>query len=288
VVSVHDLSVLKFPQWHPADRVKHHHVHFLRGLSRALHVVVGSEATRRELIDELGCHPDRVTTVYYGIREEFRPQTAEAIAVAKQKLNLPDRYFLCVGTIEPRKNLVTAMKAFVDLPPETRSKCPLILAGPWGWQADAERDFYERIGQPAGVRYLGYTPAELLPALYAGARVLLFPSHYEGFGMPPTEMLACGGAVLSSTADTLMEVLKGHAQFLPTEDVTAWRTAMQTIATDDNALSVLQRGGVEFAARYNWRSTAEQTMGVYARVLGKAPATPEPMPITSTRAAAAA
>jgi alpha-1,3-rhamnosyl/mannosyltransferase len=268
VVTVHDLSVLKFPQWHPADRVKHHHKHFLRGLSRAQHVIVVSESVRRELIEEIGCPPDRVSTVHNGVGRQFVPQTAEAISHVRRKLDLPEQFFLCVGTIEPRKNLGTVIRAFADLPPQIRTQCPLVLAGPWGWRAEAEREIYERIGRPAGVRYLGYTAAEDLPALYGAARVLLYPSHYEGFGMPPTEMLACGGAVIASTADVLQEVLGECGYYVPTEDVAAWREALYGAATDEEFIENLKQGGLEKAAQFSWLRAAEETQAVYRRVLG--------------------
>jgi len=269
IVTVHDLSVLKFPQWHPADRVRYHHKHFLRGLNRARHLIVVSEAVRRELIDELGCPPARVTAIFNGIGPQFVPQAPEAIAAVRAALDLPANYFLCVGTIEPRKNLGTVIRAFADLPAEVRSRCPLVLAGPWGWRADAERDLFERIGKPAGVRHLGYTPAEQLPALYSAARVLLYPSYYEGFGMPPTEMLACGGGVISSTADSLREVLAGHAEFVPADDIAGWRNAMLRAATDDDYLLQLKNNGVRHAAQYTWQRAANETIDVYRRAIAQ-------------------
>jgi len=276
IVTVHDLSVLKFPQWHPQDRVRHHHKHFLRGLNRAQHVIVVSDSVRRELVEELNCPTSRVSTVHNGIGSQFVPQRVEAIQQMRRVLNLPEQYFLCVGTIEPRKNLGTVIRAFADLPAEIRTRCPLVLAGPWGWRAEQDRDIYERIGEPAGVRYLGYTQAEYLPALYAGARVLLYPSHYEGFGMPPTEMLACGGAVIASTADSLREVLANHALFIEAEDVPAWRDTLLRIANDNDLLNSLKQGGIAYAQRFSWERAARETRAVYDRVLYGTPAIPEP------------
>lgn len=269
VITVHDLSVLKFPQWHPSDRVRQHQRYFLRGLGRAEHVIVVSESVRRELIEELNCPAHRVTAVHNGVGGQFVPQPDEEVQRVRAAWDLPERFFLCVGTIEPRKNLTTAMKAFAGLPADVRERCPLVLVGPWGWRSEAEREVYDRVGKPAGVRHLGYVPASDLPAVYAAARVLVYPSHYEGFGFPPLEMLACGGAVLASTADAVREVLAGHAWFVEAEDVGGWKDALHRAATDDEFIERLRTNGPKQAGRYTWERAAADTLRVYERVLGR-------------------
>lgn len=268
IVTVHDLSVLKYPQWHPADRVVEHQKYFLRGLGRARHVIVVSHAVRRELIEELSCPPERVTAVYNGLGSQFVPQSPEVVQSLRVKWNLPEKFFLCVGTIEPRKNLATVIRAFADLPPLVRLQCPLVLAGPWGWRSDTERELFLRIGQPAGVRHLGYVPAADLPALYSAAHALLYPSHYEGFGFPPVEMLACGGAVIASTAEAVQEVVGRHACYVEAEDVVGWRDILCRAVADDSFVKRLQLNGIEHARQYNWSRAAAETVAVYSHVLG--------------------
>ncbi len=263
VVTVHDLSVLKFPEWHPADRVRHHEAHFLRGLKRAQHVIVVSDAVRREMIAELHFPVDRVSTVHNGIGPQFAPPSSEEIEFVRRSLGLPEKFFLCVGTVEPRKNLGTVIRAFIDLPAPVRAACPLVLAGPWGWRAETDRELFEGPGRAAGARHLGYVPAAQLPALYGAARVLLYPSHYEGFGLPAVEMLACGGAVLASTAAALKEVMGPIGQLLEPLDLPAWREAMRLAATDDGYLAELKRGGLEHASQFNWARAAGETLAVY-------------------------
>ena len=269
VITVHDLSVLKFPDWHPADRVSYHKRHFLTGLDRAEHVIVVSEAVRQEMIVELNCPSVRVSTVHNGIGPQFVPLPVEIVEAARRDLGLPAKFFLCVGTVEPRKNLGTVIRAFIDLPADVRGDCPLILAGPWGWRADADRELFEGPGRAAGARHLGYVPAHQLPALYNAARVLLYPSHYEGFGLPPVEMLACGGAVLASTAVALREVMGPVGKLIEPVDIAGWREAMQLAATDDEYCTSLSRGGTEHARRFNWQRAAQETLAVYRKVLGR-------------------
>jgi alpha-1,3-rhamnosyl/mannosyltransferase len=267
VVTVHDLSVVKFPQWHPSYRVKNHEKAFLPGLQRAARIITDSESVRQELIAELGILPEKVTAIPIAIGPQFTPQSAEAIVEVRRKHELPERFFLCVGTVEPRKNLGLVMRAFADLPAEVRSRCPLILAGPWGWRSEDEREFFEKEGRAAGIRHLGYVDAEDLPALYSAARVLLYPSHYEGFGLPPLEMLACGGAVIASTATCLREVLGTHAELLDPNDLPAWRSAMLKAATDDEYLQQLRQDGTAHAAQFTWDRCARETANVYRSIL---------------------
>ncbi|HET6572063.1 MAG TPA: glycosyltransferase family 1 protein [Fimbriiglobus sp.] len=267
VVTVHDLSVLRFPDWHPADRVRVHENRFATGLRRADHVIVVSDAVRREIISDLGVAADRVTAIPNGVGPAFRPLPAEVVDAVRARLGLPERYFLCVGTIEPRKNVGTAMRAFADLPAEVRESCPLVLVGPWGWKSDADRDYFEGVCRGRGVRHLGYVADDDLPAVYAGAVGLVYPSHYEGFGLPPLEMLACGGAVLASTADAVREVCGDHAALIAPKDLPGWRAAMLRLATDADYRNDLRRGGVAHAARFTWERSAAVTAAVYRRVL---------------------
>ncbi|MDB5308708.1 MAG: glycosyltransferase family 1 protein [Gemmataceae bacterium] len=282
VVTVHDLSVLLHPEWHPADRVAFHERHFRRGVMGADHVVVVSESVRGEMIDLLGLSPDRVTTVHNGIGGQFRPQPATAIAATRRKLGLPPRYLLAVGTIEPRKNIHTLLRAFCALPVEARAACPLVLAGGWGWKSGPERDLFETEARHRGAIHLGYVDDADLPSLYAGAAALLYPSFYEGFGLPPVEMLACGGGVIASTAAAVWEVVGGHALLLAPHDLDGWRDAMRRVATGADFLDEFRRGGEMHAGQFTWDLAARRTLGVYRQVLGVGAA----QPITSPRLAA--
>ncbi|HSQ55611.1 MAG TPA: glycosyltransferase family 1 protein [Gemmata sp.] len=282
VVTVHDLSVILFPHWHPADRVKRYEQAFARGLAAAAHIVVDTDAVRGEALKVLGLAPDRVTTVHCGIREDFRPQSPAAITAVRERLGLPPRYLLYVGTIEPRKNLTTLLRAFCDLPAALRDSCPLILGGAWGWKSEPERELFEAEARHRGVRYLGYVADEDLPGLYAGAEALFYPSHYEGFGLPPVEMMACGGAAVVSTADSVREVVGTNALILEPGDLAGWRDAMRRTIADREFLSPYRRGALAQAAVFNWENAARQTFAIYQSVLGISPRSAA----TSTRAAA--
>ena len=268
VVTVHDLSVLRYPQWHPNDRVWFHEQHFSKSIERADHLIVVSEAVRQELLHDFGLAPDRVTAIGNGVSPAFQPRSQESQRIIRSILSLPDQYFLYVGTIEPRKNVATILKAFADLPESIRQRCPLLLAGPWGWKSEADRELFETVAQPRGARHLGYIADADLPGLYACATALLYPSFYEGFGLPPLEMLASGGVVLASTADAIQEVLGPCGLTLPATDHEGWRQAMARVASDESYRLSLQRGGIERARQFTWQRAAQATMGVYQKLLG--------------------
>ena len=213
-----------------------------------------------------------------GIGREFRPLPSSEVEAARARLGLPPRFLLYVGTIEPRKNVRALLRAFRDLPSEVRESCPLVLAGGWGWKADAERELFAA-ARHLGARHLGYVAEADLPALYAAADALLYPSYYEGFGLPPVEMMACGGAAIVSTADAVREVAGAHAHQLHPDDLEGWRDAMRRAATDREWLESLRNGGPAHAARFSWAAAARATFGVYQDVLGVA------KPAASRRAA---
>jgi glycosyltransferase involved in cell wall biosynthesis len=270
VLTIHDLSVLLHPQWHPADRVTHYTRNFERGLRQCVQVVTGSEFIRQEIIHTLGLPPERVTVTPYGVRPGMAPLPKPVVQQELRRLGLPPRYLLYLGTLEPRKNLLTLLRAYTALPLEIRTAYPLLLVGSWGWNTADLAAYYESEARHRGVLHLGYVADEYLATLYNGARALVFPSFYEGFGLPPLEMLACGGAVLASTAGAVAEVVGAQAHLLDPHDQDGWRQALLRITTDDDWWRQLRQGAVHLAAGCTWERCAEATLAVYRQVTGQA------------------
>jgi alpha-1,3-rhamnosyl/mannosyltransferase len=270
VATVCDLSVLLHPEWHPADRVSYFEKNFHRGLGRCAHFLAISEFGRQEIIRELGIAPGKVTRTYMGIRRGLAPLPADRVRAALARLKLPPRYLLYLGTIEPRKNVLTLLRAYCALPPDVRGRYPLVLVGGWGWNSADVARYLRDEARHRGVVHLGYVAEEHLPVLYNGARALVFPSLYEGFGLPPVEMLACGGAVLASTAGALVETVGRKAHLVEPLDVDGWRSALWRVATDDDWWHGLRRGAVEAACPFTWEQCAADTLAVYEAVAGRA------------------
>ena len=269
VVTVHDLSVLSHPEWHPAARVEQYRREFERTLRQACHLFTVSAAMKDEIVRELGWPSERVSVTYNGRRPSLRPLPPAACAPALRKLGLSPGYVLHVGTIEPRKNLPLLVRAHDALPAAVRRRHPLVLVGGSGWNAAGlEGELRARQGEGT-VRRLGYVADADLAAVYSSARVLAFPTLYEGFGMPTVEMLACGGAVLASTAPAVAEVVGGAAHLVDPHDEPGWRDALLRACTDRDWVDEL-RSGAEAAARpFTWERTARQAVSGYRKALGQ-------------------
>ncbi len=268
VTTLHDLSVLLHPEWHPADRVANYERNFRGGLERSVHFVTVSDFGRREVIDTLGLAPASVTRIYQGIRPHLRPLPPGEVAAILGHLGLPPRYLLYLGTIEPRKNVMTLLRAYCALPGEVRETYPLLLVGGWGWKSADLANYLADEARYKNVRQLGYLPEQYLCALYNGARALVFPSLYEGFGLPPLEMMACGGAVLASTADALEETVGGQAHLVAPHDLEGWREALLRVTCDDDWWQQLRCDAEEVARPFTWERCAAETCALYRSLVG--------------------
>jgi alpha-1,3-rhamnosyl/mannosyltransferase len=245
---------------------------FERGLRQCSHIVTVSEFIRQEIIHTLGWPAERVTVTPNGVREGLGPMQPALVRSELSRLGLPARYLLYLGTLEPRKNLMMLLRAYTSLPWETRNAFPLLLVGQWGWNTADLAEYYETEARHRGVLHLGYVADEHLPTLYNGARALVFPSFYEGFGLPPVEMLACGGAVLASTAGALVETVGQNGFLLNPQDQDGWRRALQRVTEDNDWWHWLRAGNLQAAATYTWERCAAATLAVYRQVAGQVPA----------------
>jgi alpha-1,3-rhamnosyl/mannosyltransferase len=268
VTTLHDLSVVLHPEWHPAHRVAYFERHFHRGLARCAHFLTVSEFGRQEVIRTLNIAPERVTRTYNGIRPGLGPLPLEEVADGLRRLGLPPAYLLYLGTIEPRKNVLMLLRAYCALPGPLRQRCPLLLVGGWGWNAGDVAAYFHGEARHRGVLHLGYFPEESLPVVYNGARALAYPSWYEGFGLPPVEMMACGGAVLASTAGAVAETVGSSAHLIDPADLEGWRAALARVIQDDDWRETLRRGATEVARPFTWDRCAADTLRVYEKLCG--------------------
>jgi alpha-1,3-rhamnosyl/mannosyltransferase len=268
ITTLHDLSVVLHPEWHPADRVAYHQEHFRRALDSCVHFLTVSDFIRQEVIRTLHIPPERVTRVYNGTRPGLGPLPADHVQSVLKRLGLPPRYLLYVGTIEPRKNVLLLLRAYGALPESLRADWPLLLVGSWGWNAGPVAEYLHDVGRSRGVNHVGYLPEEHLAAVYNGARALIYPSLYEGFGLPPVEMLACGGAVLASTAGALVETVGGQAHLLDPDDLDGWRSSLARVVTDDDWWRSLRSGARARVRPYTWERCAAEVLQVYRSVCG--------------------
>lgn len=269
VTTIHDLSVLVHPEWHPADRVRWYETGFAVGVRQTRRFIAASEFTRREIVRLLGVPAERIHVTYQGPRAAFRPLDPQLRGKIAAALSLPERFFLYVGTLEPRKNVGGLLDAYAALPAAVRGRHPLVIAGAWGWKAEQIREKLEDRRLTSDVRMLGYMQDEQLAGLYAACTALVWPTRYEGFGLPPLEAMACGAAVVVSDVASLPEVVGEAGVRLRPDDTPSWTQTMRMLAEDDAFRTRLGEQGVRQAARFSWPRCARDTAAVYRGVLGE-------------------
>ncbi|MDO8989264.1 MAG: glycosyltransferase family 1 protein [Sideroxyarcus sp.] len=264
VVTVHDLSVLRYPQTHPAARVKFMEKRLADAVQGAAFVLTDSEYVRQEVITEYSVPESRVVTVLLAASEGYRPQSYEMLNGVLARYNLACRgYFLSVGTLEPRKNLATAIRAFAALPDRMRKENNLVIVGMRGWENTELDRILAPLLQRGEIRILGFVPDDELPALYSGATAFIYPSLYEGFGLPPLEAMACGTPVISSNRASLPEVVGEAGITVDALDVDGLRDAMRRLIENPEERELFSRQGLLRSKLFSWQRTAEETAAVY-------------------------
>jgi len=267
VTTIHDLSVLEHPEWHPADRVRWYEREFRAGLSQTRRFLAVSEFTRSRMVQLLDLSPEVIDVTPLAARPAFRPPSPEVIAEVCARLSLPPRFFLFVGTLEPRKNVAGLLEAYAALPARLRRQCPLVLAGGWGWKTEALAARLEAHDLRNDVRLLGYRRDPELAALYARCTAFVWPTLYEGFGLPPLEAMACGAPVIVSRVASLPEVVGNAGILLDPHDSAAWTAAMRRMAEEAEWRAEWQLRSLARAKRFSWERCAAATIACYRRAL---------------------
>jgi glycosyltransferase involved in cell wall biosynthesis len=270
VVTIHDLSLLLHPNTHQEHLVARAKRRLPVMTRLATRIVTDSESVKREICEHLNVHPERVTSVALAPRQVFRPMSAADGREVRRRFRVLDEFILFVGTVEPRKNLLTLVRAFEDLLRTTDLKPQLVIAGQRGWMSDELFALIEQGSLRDHVRFLGYVADEDLRALYSSCRVAVYPSLYEGFGLPPLEAMACGAPVITSRIPVIMETSEHAARLINPTDTEELTAAMVELLTDADARAQLARAGLKRAAEYTWERTARQTLAVYEEVLNSA------------------
>ena len=289
VVTIHDLGYLAFPQAHTARRRLELHLTTRWSLRAARRVIAISRATKDDLVRHYGADPARIAVVHHGLSAGFRPSDDPA-ALARHGLERP--YFLYVGTLQPRKNLERLIEAYATAAqllgnavaagggpaPGRPERIPgpgpsapwpqLAIAGRRGWLSQAIERRAAQLGVADSVRFLGYVDDGDLPALLSGATAFLFPSLYEGFGMPVLEAMACGAPVLTSTTSALPEVAGDAALLVDPADTAAIARGIARLAADPGLRADLRARGLARAARFTWERCARETREVLLGALG--------------------
>lgn len=264
VLTVHDLSFLHHPEWFRRDRALYLRQTVARSVRRAARIVADSRATARDLEERLGVASERVDVIPLGVDEALAPAPDAAQEEARRKYGLPDRFLLYMGTLEPRKNLVRVVEAFGRIADEYPGD--LVLAGRYGWKTGALMKAVLASPHTARIHLPGFIAEEDKAAVLSAADVFVWPSLYEGFGLPPLEAMACGVPVVTSDRSSLPEAVGDAAVTVPPEDVEALTEGLRRLIADPARAEALRAAGRERAAAFTWRRTAERTLETYRKV----------------------
>lgn len=262
VVTVHDVSYLREPQWFPAHKAVYYRRLAQASLPRAAHLIADSRSTANDLHEFLHIPAERVSVVPLGVTENFEPADDEAKGRVRARYKVPEKFLLYVGTIEPRKNLVRLIAAW--------SRCAqylpdLVIAGREGWSYVPVREAAEGTAHRSRIHFPGFVAGEDLPALLSAAHAFVWPSLFEGFGLPPLEAMACGTPVLTSNTSSIPEVTGDAALLVDPLEVDAIEEGLRKISEDNELRGRLRERGKAQAKKFTWENCARFTVDAYRK-----------------------
>jgi glycosyltransferase involved in cell wall biosynthesis len=272
VVTFHDMTFFLFPQLHTLSKRLYFPQAIRLSARKANALIADSESTRRDAIRLLRISPEKIYTVPLGVSPAFHPVLdAHRLEIVRQRYSLPEHFILYVGLVEPRKNLPMLLRAYQRLQEQLRlhvspELIPLVIVGRFGWRIEQVFELVETLAIKENVHFSGYIPAEDLPIVYNLADVFVYPSLYEGFGLPPLEAMACGTPVITTAVSSMPEHVGEAGILIPPQDERALFQALLAILQDPDLRRQLSEKGPARAANYSWNRTALETMNVYRRV----------------------
>ncbi|NQV17426.1 MAG: glycosyltransferase family 4 protein [Armatimonadetes bacterium] len=256
VVTIHDLTPVLFPQYHIKISSIIHRLFLPLILRNADGVLVPSECTKKD-IERLYQPKVPIQVTYEAVTEDFQPSSKKQIREVKDKFGIEKPYILSVGTLEPRKNLITLLKAYKILS-EKGYDYQLVIVGRKGWYFKELLEEIENFGKD--IIITGYVSRSELSAFYSGAEVMVFPSLYEGFGLPPLEAMQCGCPVICSNTSSLPEICGKAAILIDPNVPEDLQIALQKVLTDDNIRSSMRHEGIKQAGKFSWEKCARETL----------------------------
>ena len=267
IITVHDLSFIRFPEYFTADSRRYYNGQIAASVQHADHILAVSQATKRDLIDILDVPTEMITVQLHGVDQHFKPLAPSHSVNTIQSLDLPQSYFLFVGTLEPRKNLVGLARAYRDLKLELPDAPKLVLAGRPGWHFEQLMADLSAVGMDDEIVINYGVEDSQLPALYNHAVALLTPSFYEGFGLPALEAMACGTVPIVSRVASLPEIVGDVGLLVDPHDSATLSAAMKKALTDSEWRAQQSSAALKRAAGFRWLDTARSVLDCYDAVL---------------------
>ncbi len=266
VLTIHDLSLLLYPETHERRLVRRARVKLPLAARRANAIITPSEAVKREVCEHLGVNADKVFAIPEAARAGFYPMPASESRLVCQRLGIEAEFILFVGTVEPRKNLITLARAFAQIVRSTSAQLQLVIAGEKGWLSGELMDYLRDEHVRERVLFTGHLPDYDLRALYSSCRVFVYPSLYEGFGLPLLEAMACGAPVVTSRTPSIIETVGDVARLFSPTDVEDLARGITALLNDANEREHRSSLGLQHAKKFSWERTATATWEIYKKL----------------------
>jgi glycosyltransferase involved in cell wall biosynthesis len=267
VLTIHDLSILLHPEYHEPRLVRRARRRLPLMIRSAAKIIAVSESMKREICEHLQIKAERIVVTPEAPRENFRPLPLSETLALRQRLGIEPDFMLTVGTIEPRKNLLTLVRALDQILRTTTLRPQLVIAGGEGWQMHELYSFLAGSVSADRVRFIGYTTDDELRALYSSCRISVYPSLYEGFGLPPLEAMACGAPVIASRIPAIEETAGKAAVLIDPTNIENLASRIVQLWNDEQQRAQLSEAGLRHAAKFTWQRTAQLTLDVYREMV---------------------
>lgn len=263
ILSIHDLSLLLYPETHVEKLVRRARRRLPLMARKATKIITATEFVKKQVSAHLQVDPAKIAVTPYAPRSTFLPLSRNETEETRTRLGIEENFILFVGTVEPRKNLITLLRAFAEILRSTELRPQLVIAGQKGWRTGETMNYVESEGLSGRVKFTGYVTDDDLRALYSCCAVCVYPSLYEGFGLPPLEAMACGAPVITSNDPSLAEAVGQAALTVPPTDVQGLAQGLVEMIQDDGRRTQYSRAGLKHAAQFSWERTARLTLEVY-------------------------
>jgi len=266
ITTVHDFSFYLQPEWHPEERLNFYQKNFWEKAGKSDWIITGSYFTQQEIIDYMHYPAENIEVIYHAVDHNlYKPYETEILYRTKKKFDLKDQFLLFVGSIEPRKNLLTLLKAYRMLPADIKREYPLILVGFKGWEN--KEIMHEIQREKTHIHYLGYLSDEELAHIYNLATLFIYPSLYEGFGIPPLEAMACGTPVLASHIASIPEVCGDAAIYCePYSENDISQNIVKVLQEKPLQYTLIKKGFAR-ASMFTWEKAAKAHKQLFDKVL---------------------
>ncbi len=270
VVTLFDLTPIKFKEYHPGKRIRHYINDLPQVLQQANKIITASQSSKEDILEYFSATipEDKIRVIPLAANEQYR-RINDRVLINRVKdfYGIDRRYILFVGTLEPRKNVTSLIEAYSILPDHLRQDHLLVICGKRGWYYEKVFKTVEELGLKGKVIITGYVTDKDVPLLMNGAEVFVYPSFYEGFGLPPLEAMACGTPVISSNVSSILEVVGDAGVLVNPRNVEELTNAIQEVLDNDQLRAQLSEKGLKRAGEFSWQETTRKTVGIYNEIL---------------------